>query len=73
MIMARLIIHRLSGEAMPLIDHLGLTRQENFFGHQAPFHCFKGEFQGHQISVVTNGKDPKFKCDNVCIMRYLIS
>lgn len=66
-----LYTHVHTAEAMPLIDHLGLTRQENFFGHSAPFHCFKGEYHGHQISVVTNGKDRKFGCDNVS--KWLVS
>ena len=50
---------------MPLITHLGLTQEANYFGHAAPFHCFKGEYKGHQVAIVTNGKDPKFGCDNV--------
>lgn len=54
-----------SGEAMPLITHLGLKQEANYFGHAAPFHCFKGEYKGHQVAIVTNGKDPTFGCDNV--------
>lgn len=57
--------HTHTGEAMPLITHLGLTQEANYFGHAAPFHCFKGEYKGHQVAIVTNGKDPKFGCDNV--------
>ena len=50
---------------MPLIKHLGLTQQSNYFGHAAPFHCFNGEYKGYKLAIVTNGKDRKFGCDNV--------
>lgn len=50
---------------MPLIMHLGLTQQSNYFGHAAPFHCFNGEYKGLKLAIVTNGKDRKFGCDNV--------
>lgn len=50
---------------MPLITHLGLTQQSNYFGHTAPFHCFNGEYKGIKLAIVTNGKDRKFGCDNV--------
>lgn len=50
---------------MPLITHLGLTQQSDYFGHAAPFHCFNGEYKGYKLAIVTNGKDRKFGCDNV--------
>jgi len=50
---------------MPLITHLGLTQQSNYFGHAAPFHCFNGKYKGIKLAIVTNGKDRKFGCDNV--------
>lgn len=50
---------------MPLITHLGLTQQSNYFGHAAPFHCFNGEYKGLKLAIVTNGKDRMFGCDNV--------
>lgn len=61
------IAHPSTGEAMPLITQLGLKQKANYFGHAAPFHCFTGDYKGgpHKVSIVTNGKDPKFGCDNV--------
>lgn len=53
------------GEAMPMIEAMNLQRQPNYFGHVAPFHCFTGDFKGRTVSVVTNGKDKKYGCDNV--------
>lgn len=54
---------------MPLIEHLKLERQPNYFGHAAPFHCFSGEYSkggsSYKVSVVTNGKDRTYGCDNV--------
>lgn len=58
-----------TGEAMPMIEHLKLERQANYFGHAAPFHCFSGEYskggRSYKVSVVTNGKDRTYGCDNV--------
>jgi hypothetical protein len=48
-----------------MITHMGLQRQPGYFGHAAPFHCFTGDYKGHVVSVVTNGKDRKYGCDNV--------
>ncbi|GAB5030143.1 Hypothetical protein NocV09_00202760 [Nannochloropsis oceanica] len=59
------IIIAMEAEAMPLITHLGLTQQSNYFGHAAPFHCFNGKYKGYKLAIVTNGKDRKFGCDNV--------
>lgn len=54
---------------MPLIEHLKLERQANYFGHAAPFHCFSGEYSkggsSYKVSLVTNGKDRTYGCDNV--------
>jgi hypothetical protein len=54
---------------MPLIARLGLKRQANYFGHAAPFHCFSGTYgkggASYNVSVVTNGKDRTYGCDNV--------
>lgn len=56
----------MEGEAMPLIEKLGLERQANYFGHAAPFHCFSGPYRDEfKVAVVTNGKDKTYGCDNV--------
>ena len=69
----------MEGEASLLIEALQLTLQPHYFGHKAPFHVFQGSYntkkgtgieeggdiQSHRISLITNGKDPVYGCDNV--------
>lgn len=66
MIQSVVVMVAMEGEAMPLIEQLGLERQANYFGHAAPFHCFSGTYKGGlKVAVVTNGKDRTYGCDNV--------
>jgi hypothetical protein len=59
-----LIIIAMEAEAEPLMNHLNLTKIPNKIPF-APFELHQGEYKGKQLTVVTNGKDARFKVDNV--------
>lgn len=53
-----LVLVAMEAEAQPMIDHLGLKRNEALFPSHLPFHAFQGHYNAkHPITVVTNGKD----------------
>lgn len=47
----------MEAEAKPLIEHLGLKRDHEFFSSTSPFQAFRGEHEECTLTVVTNGKD----------------
>jgi len=48
-------------EAKPFIEHLSLTKKEDFFPPQVPFLAFVGEHSGCHVTVVTHGKDKVYE------------
>jgi hypothetical protein len=59
-----LILVAMEAEAQPLLDALQLSKVPAKVPF-APFQVFAGSYKGHHVTVVTNGKDARFKVDNV--------
>jgi hypothetical protein len=59
-----LILVAMEAEAQPLLDALQLSKVPAKVPF-APFQVFSGSYKGHHVTVVTNGKDARFKVDNV--------
>jgi len=62
----------MEAEAAPLIEHLGLKKNDDVFPSQVPFEAYSGTICGSgaatkQITVITNGKDGVYETgvDNV--------
>ena len=59
------IIVAMRSEAMPLVDTLGLKKQEGILPRGVPFECFTGKSGHKQISVVLGGSNTEHGVDNV--------
>jgi len=55
----------MEAEAAPLIAHLGLTPDKSIGDPRLPFRYFSGNFRGLDLLVSENGKDPRYRVDNI--------
>ncbi|KAL7577536.1 hypothetical protein ACA910_015070 [Epithemia clementina (nom. ined.)] len=57
----------MEAEAMPFVEHLGLTKDEGVFESHLPFLAFSGNYKDGKVTVITNGKDSVYQTgvDNV--------
>lgn len=70
------LIMAMKSEAEPLIDKLGLRRQNQPFRPGIPFELFQGDLEALQLSLLVSGIDPRLHVDNVAtvpatLMTYL--
>ncbi len=47
----------MEAEAMPFVKYLNLKEDKSFYSAKNPFEAFTGDYNGCQVTVVTNGKD----------------
>lgn len=60
-----LVLVAMEAEASVLIDHMShLSPVASTYPH-SPHKIVSGPHNGYTVSIVTNGKDPKFGVDNV--------
>jgi 5'-methylthioadenosine nucleosidase len=58
------VVIAMEAEAMPLIEHLKLEKDPEYFPPQTPFHAWNGTYNDeHFVTVVTNGKDTVYSTD----------
>eukprot|EP01024_Parvocaulis_polyphysoides_P073795 TRINITY_DN9517_c0_g1_i9.p1 TRINITY_DN9517_c0_g1~~TRINITY_DN9517_c0_g1_i9.p1 ORF type:complete len:246 (-),score=41.28 TRINITY_DN9517_c0_g1_i9:176-913(-) len=60
-----LLIIAMEQEAQPQVDIMGLQLQSEKWLQPTPIKYFKGEYQGIQVHLLTNGKSDKYGVDNV--------
>ncbi|MFT5701336.1 MAG: nucleoside phosphorylase [Desulforhopalus sp.] len=70
------IIMAMKSEAAPLIQSLGLRKQNKPFQPGIPFELYQGRLEAAQLSLVVSGTDPDYQVDNVAtvpavLMTYL--
>lgn len=59
------LIVAMRSEASPLIESLGLKRDDNAFPKETPFESWCGKVDGKQISLTVGGRDRTYEIDTV--------